>query len=252
MPNGAREGSLTAHPRSRSAAGPALLVGNGGADWSAREPRGFYPRIGKPLLEGVILAIGLPFAALLAVPVALANALAFRSLRCVLFRQVRIGHCGQPFVLYKFRTMREGANTAFDSWAEGGDAARVTRFGRFLRNSHLDELPQLFNVLRGDMALIGPRPEMVEIESWAAGVVPRFTERLAVHPGITGWAQVQQGYTGRDTVAYERKLALGLEYLEGLSLRRDLTIIGMTVRDMLGRRGWRWREDAAVARIEAH
>lgn len=236
--------------RRSSAAGPAALEPVGALDWAAIEPNGAYARLGKPLLEGLILALGLPFAVLLALPVAVANAIAFRSFRRVLFAQERVGRRGRTFTLYKFRTMRDAPGGAFASWSEGGDRARVTAFGRFLRNSHLDELPQLYNVLRGDMALIGPRPEMADIERWAEGEIPGFGARLCVLPGITGWAQVRQGYTGRDVAAYERKLELGLEYSSDLSLAKDLAILCMTARDMLGMRGWRWREDAQRARDE--
>lgn len=236
--------------RRSSAAGPAALEPAGAPDWAALEPSGVYARLGKPLLEGLILALGLPFAALLALPVAVANAIAFRSLRRVLFAQERVGRRGRTFTLYKFRTMRDAPAGAFASWSEGGDRARVTALGRFLRNSHLDELPQLFNVLRGDMALIGPRPEMADIERWAEAEIPGFGARLCVLPGITGWAQVRQGYTGRDVAAYERKLELGLEYAGDLSPAKDFAILCMTARDMLGLRGWRWREDAQRARDE--
>lgn len=236
--------------RQSSAPGPAPLEPNGTPDWAALQPAGLYARLGKPLLEGLILALGLPLAALLALPVALANAVAFRSLERVLFAQERIGYRGRRFTLYKFRTMRDTPAGAFASWSEGGDGARVTALGRFLRNSHLDELPQLFNVLRSDMALIGPRPEMADIEQWAEGEIPGFGSRLCVRPGITGWAQVRQGYTGRDVAAYERKFELGLEYAGHLTLGRDLCILCLTARDMLGLRGWRWRKDAQRARDE--
>jgi lipopolysaccharide/colanic/teichoic acid biosynthesis glycosyltransferase len=105
----------------------------------------------------------------------------------------------------------------------------------------LDELPQLYNVLRGEMSFIGPRPEMVEVEAWASDQIPGFTERLAIKPGITGLAQVTQGYTPRDVDAYRRKLAINREYLATLSMSRDLGIVVRTALWMLRGRGWKWR-----------
>jgi lipopolysaccharide/colanic/teichoic acid biosynthesis glycosyltransferase len=122
----------------------------------------------------------------------------------------------------------------------GKDAARVTRFGRFLRNTHLDELPQLWNVLRGDMSLIGPRPEMLATERWAAERCPGFVERLCLKPGLTGFAQITQGYTDLgDESAYRAKLALNRRYRAELSLTTDCAILGRTVAWMLRARGWR-------------
>jgi lipopolysaccharide/colanic/teichoic acid biosynthesis glycosyltransferase len=226
---------------------PAPLSLEDGPDWSALEPRGFWARGGHWLLDGPLLAVALPLALLFGLPVALANWLAFGHPGKILYSQERIGLRGKRFTLYKFRTMRDCADGAFHSWSNGQDQQRVTRLGRFLRNSHLDELPQLINVLRGEMRLIGPRPEMLEIECWAEREVPGFSARLAVRPGITGLAQVVQGYTGRDTAAYERKLELCLAYLADHSAGLDLRILCWTVRDVLGRRGWRWKEDASRA-----
>jgi lipopolysaccharide/colanic/teichoic acid biosynthesis glycosyltransferase len=122
----------------------------------------------------------------------------------------------------------------------GKDAARVTRFGRFLRNTHLDELPQLWNVLRGDMSLIGPRPEMLATERWAAERCPGFVERLCLKPGLTGFAQITQGYTDQgDAAAYRAKLALNRRYRDELSFTTDCAILVRTVAWMLRARGWR-------------
>ena len=130
------------------------------------------------------------------------------------------------------------------------DAARVTRFGRFLRNTYLDELPQLINVLRGDMGLIGPRPEMTEIELWAQAHVPGFGDRLVIRPGITGFAQITQGYAPKEVSAYERKLALNLEYLERMSARTDLRILLGTVVWVLTGRGWDYHRVVSKARTQ--
>lgn len=136
----------------------------------------------------------------------------------VLFHHVRPGLHGQPFVLYKFRTMT-------DSRDEQGhllcDAERMTPFGRFLRSSSLDELPELYNVLRGDMSLVGPRPLMMEY-------LDRYTleqrRRHDVLPGITGWAQVN----GRNALTWERKFELDLWYVEHQSWWLDVRILAMT------------------------
>ena len=123
------------------------------------------------------------------------------------------------------------------------DSDRVTTFGRFLRNTHLDELPQFLNVLRGDMCLIGPRPEMSSIETWCAGTLPRFSERLVLRPGITGWAQITQGYAADgDGEAYQRKLMMNRVYRSRLSFRTDVAILVRTVLWMGLRRGWRPKE----------
>jgi len=133
----------------------------------------------------------------------------------------------------KFRTMVDGA---------GDDRERVTRFGRFLRNTHLDELPQFWNVLRGDMCLVGPRPEMLATERWAAEHCPEFAERLVLRPGLTGLAQVTQGYTREgDVRAYREKVAWNLRYRERLSLTGDCAILMRTALWMLRGRGWRAR-----------
>ena len=132
--------------------------------------------------------------------------------RPVLFAQDRAGLNGRPFTLYKFRSMREG---------EGSDEERLTGFGRFLRASSLDELPELWNVVRGEMSLVGPRPLPVRY-------LPRYTpeqnRRHEVLPGITGWAQVN----GRNALDWETKFRLDVEYVDSRSVRLDLKILWMT------------------------
>jgi lipopolysaccharide/colanic/teichoic acid biosynthesis glycosyltransferase len=211
-----------------------------------RPPTGVYARCVRPLCEAVLVLAVLPFALALALPIALVNLVVFKDPRKILFRQERVGLGGRVFRINKFRTMRDASTSTFQSWGDAGDAARVTRFGRFLRNSHLDELPQLVNVVCGDMSLIGPRPEMVEIEAWANREVPGFSSRLAVRPGITGWAQITQGYVGRCGDGYARKFALGLEYLERFGPRQDFEILLRTALWMLRRKGWRWQEQRAA------
>lgn len=139
----------------------------------------------------------------------------------VVFRQKRAGLRGRVFTILKFRTMREGA---------GGDAERLTRFGRFLRSTSLDELPQLFNVLRGDMSLVGPRPLLPE---YLPLYTPEQAVRHEVRPGITGWAQVN----GRNAITWERKFELDAWYVRHRSLALDAKILLMTVAGVFSRRG---------------
>jgi lipopolysaccharide/colanic/teichoic acid biosynthesis glycosyltransferase len=208
-----------------------------------------YVRYGKPLFDLALLLVAGPPALLVAAPIALLNACVFRSLRRVLFLQQRVGRAGRVYTLVKFRTMREARGGAFESWQSGSEQLRVTRFGRWLRNTHLDELPQVWNVVRGEMSFIGPRPEMVEIEAWAEAHVPGFGRRLALKPGLTGLAQITQGYAGQDVAAYAEKLRINEQYLQRVSLRTDLGILVRTVAWMLRGRGWQWkRQGSAVAR----
>jgi lipopolysaccharide/colanic/teichoic acid biosynthesis glycosyltransferase len=210
---------------------------------------GFYVRHGKRWLGLCLLVTALPLVCALAFPIALVNAVLFRDPRRVLFTQVRVGRDGRPFRIWKFRTMREEPPGAhFESWSGGADGRRVTRFGRLLRNTHLDELPQALNVLRGDMDLVGPRPEMAEIHAWACEEVEGFALRNVVRPGVTGLAQVTQGYAGRDAEAYRAKLAADREYVRTISLRTDLGLLLRTLGWMLAGRGWRSEQPVRTAR----
>jgi len=210
-------------------------------DWQTLAPRGFYARRGQRLLSFLCVLAGLPAALCVAAPIALANLILFRDPRKVFFLQPRVGQRGRVFRILKFRTMSEPRRSTFDSWSAGEDVSRVTRFGRFLRNAHLDELPQVYNILRGEMSLVGPRPEMIEIHTWAKEHVPGFERRLALVPGLTGRAQVTQGYAGRRVEAYKRKLAADDEYRIRFSLAEDLRILAMTASWVLRGRGWSWR-----------
>lgn len=208
-------------------------------DWDGLAPRGAWIRVGHPGMNGLLLVAAAVPALLLGAAVAVASAIAFRSPRRIFFVQPRVGLRGRVFRLVKFRTMREPVTTHFEAWIDG-DRARVTRFGRFLRSTHLDELPQLINVLRGEMSFIGPRPEMMEVEAWACERIPGFLERLAIKPGITGLAQVVQGYTACDVSAYQRKLELNRSYLRRCSPALDLEILARTFLWMARGRGWKW------------
>ena len=139
----------------------------------------------------------------------------------VLFRQVRPGRHGELFELVKFRTMRSG---------DGDDAERLTRLGRWLRTTSLDELPELWNVLRGDMSLVGPRPLLVEYLDLYS---PEQARRHEVRPGLTGLAQV----AGRNLVDWDERFALDVRYVQERSLALDLRILGRTVLAVLRREG---------------
>ena len=232
-------------PASPASPAPGTLV-----DWAALAPDTWYARRGARLLSLAVLAAGLPLALVVGAAIACVNLLVFRDPRQVFFVQPRAGWRGREFALVKFRTMR-AVRDNFAAWSSDADRLRVTRFGRLLRNMHLDELPQLVNVLRGDMNLIGPRPEMLEVEAWAASQVPGFSRRLAVRPGLTGLAQVTQGYTSRDAAAYAQKLAINDDYLRRLSFALDLQIVGMTIVWMLRGKGWAWNGAARASQAAA-
>jgi sugar transferase (PEP-CTERM system associated) len=151
----------------------------------------------------------------------------------VIFRQRRTGENGRPFELLKFRTMREDAEKGTGAvWAKVNDP-RVTRIGGFLRSTRLDELPQLWNVLRGDMFFVGPRPERPEFVEILRKEIPHYDQRHRVKPGITGWAQINYRYGASVDDAAE-KLHYDLYYIQNLSLLLDLDIIIGTIRVMLG------------------
>ena len=208
--------------------------------WEDLEPKGAYSRWGRPALN-LLLALGItPFACCAGLAIALVNLAIFGNVGKILFLQPRFGVRGRVFLMFKFRTMRDADGGAHDSWRQGKDGLRVTGFGRFLRNTHLDELPQLINILRGEMNVIGPRPEMIEVEAWAAENVPGFSRRLVLKPGITGRAQITQGYTGCDVDGYALKAAINERYRREISLRADLWIVVRTAVWMATGRGWNW------------
>jgi sugar transferase EpsL len=145
----------------------------------------------------------------------------------VLFRQTRPGRAASPFQVLKFRTMTDGRD------CEGKllpDAARLTGFGRFLRASSLDELPQLINIARGDMSLVGPRPLLM---TYLPLYTPEQSRRHEVRPGLTGWAQVH----GRNNVDWPERLAMDVWYVDNRSLRLDLAIIARSAQIVLSRKG---------------
>jgi lipopolysaccharide/colanic/teichoic acid biosynthesis glycosyltransferase len=156
----------------------------------------------------------------------------------VFFTQKRIGKLGRWFSIWKFRTMRHKAEMETGPvWAEDNDP-RVTRIGRFLRKSHLDELPQLFNVFCGDMSLIGPRPERPEMVEVITEKIPGFDKRLFVKPGITGLAQVRYDY-GATIKDAARKLKYDALYIKRMCFLLDFQIVFWTIGRVLTGEGAR-------------
>ena len=163
----------------------------------------------SPLLAGLALAIRLTMG------------------RPILFRQLRPGYKGEPFEVYKFRTMRDAARADGEPLP---DEERLTKVGVFMRQLSLDELPQLWNILKGDMSFIGPRPLLMEFLRWYS---PEQMRRHDVKPGVTGWAQVQ----GRHDIPFSKRLSLDVWYVDNRSLRLDLKILGLTFLKVLSMRG---------------
>jgi sugar transferase (PEP-CTERM system associated) len=154
----------------------------------------------------------------------------------VLYRQQRVGRRGQVFYCYKFRTMRTNAEADTGATWASDDDPRITRVGKFLRSSRLDEIPQLWCVLKGDMHFVGPRPERPEFVEWLSKEIPYYGVRHVVRPGITGWAQVQYKY-GNTLADAREKLQYDLFYIKNASLGLDFLIMFQTVKIVLLGRG---------------
>jgi lipopolysaccharide/colanic/teichoic acid biosynthesis glycosyltransferase len=187
--------------------------------------------IGGAAKRALDLAIAVPALAL-AAPVMAGVALWVRrdSAGPALFRQSRIGFAGRPFTLVKFRTMVVGAEGMGAGLAISEGDPRITRAGAILRRLSLDELPQLWNVVRGDMSLVGPRPTVAaQVERYT----PRQRRRLLARPGLTGLAQV----SGRAAIPWSERIELDLRYVDGWSMRRDVAILARTARVVVGRDG---------------
>ena len=232
---------ITAEPRWQSRSELVLVRGD------ARTSRATQAR---RMLNIAVAAVSL----VLLLPVMLVIALCIKltSKGPVLYTQTRVGidrrtgsggnwrrkidYGGRLFTIYKFRTMTDG-NSSAEVWAMPGDK-RVTKVGRFLRTYRLDELPQLINVLKGDMNIVGPRPEQPRIFLELRDVVDRYHERQRVLPGITGWAQINQSYD-RNIDDVRQKIRYDLEYAREVSAARDLEIMLKTVPVVLfGKGGW--------------
>lgn len=187
-----------------------------------------------------VIAAGL--ALILLAPLLGAVALLVRAKlgRPVLFRQLRPGRHGRPFTLLKFRTMLESRDP---SGVLRPDVDRLTPFGRLLRRSSLDELPELWNVIRGDMSLVGPRPLLMEYLDLYS---PEEARRMEVRPGLTGWAQVN----GRNALSWEQKFALDRWYVDHASFALDLRILGRTIVNVISGHGVSAEGEATMARFE--
>jgi len=154
----------------------------------------------------------------------------------VFYTQTRVGKGGHLFKVVKFRTMRQDAEAASGPQWAGNNDPRVTRIGKFLRSSRLDEIPQLWCVLKGDMAFVGPRPERPEFIAWLSKEIPYYGVRHMVRPGLTGWAQVKYKY-GSTVEDAREKLQYDLFYIKNASIGLDLLIMFQTVKTVLLRRG---------------
>jgi sugar transferase (PEP-CTERM system associated) len=185
-------------------------------------------------LSVIISLIGLTFALPL-IPLIII-AIKLDSEGPVLYRQTRVGKAGREFEVIKFRTMRKDAEAlSGPKWA-GDNDPRVTRVGKFLRTSRLDEIPQLWCVLKGDMAFVGPRPERPEFIEMLSKEIPYYGVRHMVRPGLTGWAQIKYKY-GSTVEDAREKLQYDLFYIKNASIGLDLLIMFLTVKIVLLRRG---------------
>ncbi|PTQ90036.1 lipopolysaccharide/colanic/teichoic acid biosynthesis glycosyltransferase [Agitococcus lubricus] len=190
--------------------------------------------VAKRLLDIAASSVGL----ILLAPVFLGTAYLVRKKlgSPILFKQVRPGLHGQPFQMMKFRTMTDAKD------AQGNllpDAERLTSFGKFLRSSSLDELPELINVLKGDMSLVGPRPLLMQ---YLPLYTPEQARRHEAKPGITGWAQIN----GRNAISWDEKFALDVWYVEHQSVWLDMKILVLTVLKVVKREGINAANDATM------
>ncbi|HXH81396.1 MAG TPA: sugar transferase [Candidatus Tectomicrobia bacterium] len=200
----------------------ALIFGDG---FRVTRTRLAAKRVMSVAFATVALVLTAPLMALIAAAVRL------ESPGPALFVQERVGLHGRRFRCFKFRTMRQGSEDDGSIW-ERDNASRVTRLGAVLRRYRLDELPQFWNILRGDMSLVGPRPEMASNVDTFSAVIPYYSLRHEVRPGLTGWAQVRAGYS-MSTEEVTRKLCYDLYYIKHLSLAFDLRILFDTVKFVL-------------------
>lgn len=196
--------------------------------------RQFTQRAVDILVSSMLLAISWPVMILVAVAISLEDG--FRA--PIFYRQTRVGKAGKSFEVFKFRSMTVDAEADGKArWAEKNDC-RITRVGGFLRKSRLDELPQVFNVLRGEMSLVGPRPERPEFVEKLKQSIDYYAERHAVKPGVTGWAQLRYSYGSSEYDAFE-KLQYDLYYIKNQSFLLDLVVILQTVEVVLWGKGAR-------------
>ena len=200
-------------------------------------PNGVYFRL-KDLSDKVLAAVGL----VLLSPILAIAIIAIRldSPGPAIFRQERVGFRGRPFTILKLRTMyhRDQRKDRREDAITVDSDPRVTKVGRFLRKTRIDELPQLINVLRGELSLIGPRPEVVSLSNWYDQELDFYPYRHIVKPGITGWAQVNQGHVASTEDVY-RKLQYDFYYVKNFSLWLDLLIALNTLQVVITGRGSR-------------
>ncbi len=184
----------------------------------------------KRIMDFVVAGIGL----ILAAPIWILAAMVIKldSPGAILYRQKRSGIDGNPYMVLKFRTMRQDAEAVSGAvWSTSGDQ-RITRIGKFLRKWRVDEIPQLLNVLKGEMSLVGPRPERPEFVDTLAGAIPFYRERLLVPPGVTGWAQVKYPYASNIEGA-RRKLQFDLYYIKHMGFFLDCLILLRTIKTVI-------------------
>ena len=194
-----------------------------------RSSQQFTRRVISMCAAAIGLALCLPFIPIIMLMVRLS------SPGPVFFRQTRVGVGGKTFNVIKFRTMRTDAEAAGAQWATKNDP-RVTRVGMFMRKTRLDEIPQLWNILRGDMDFVGPRPERPEFIPMLSENLPFYYLRHLIRPGLTGWAQIRYGY-GATLAETREKLEYDLYYLKHMSLGLDLFIMFETIKTIIRRRG---------------
>jgi len=188
-----------------------------------------FKRVKDVILSALMLTLSLPIITLFSILISMT------SKGPAFFKQIRVGENGKKFVIFKLRTMVEDAEKDGAQWAAKNDT-RVTWLGRFLRASRLDELPQLWNVLKGDMSMVGPRPERPEFTENLSANIPYYDLRNLVKPGLTGWAQVKYPYGASEKDAL-RKLEYDLYYIKHQSIFFDLNILIRTVLVVFERRG---------------
>jgi exopolysaccharide biosynthesis polyprenyl glycosylphosphotransferase len=181
-----------------------------------------YQRIMDVCLTLMGLIIGIPLMIIFGIAIAL------ETPGAIFYTQERVGQKGRLFKIYKLRSMVTNAEKDGAQWAQKNDC-RITKVGNFIRKTRIDEIPQLFNVLKGDMSIIGPRPERPMFTVEFNEIIPGFINRLQVKPGLTGWAQVNGGYE----ITPKEKWELDMYYIENRSVQMDLVIILRTVRVVL-------------------
>lgn len=198
----------------------------------------------KPVLKRTIdLGLTIPCFILLAPLMFVIAVFIYATMgRPLFFRHKRPGLNGQPFVIYKFRTMNNQRNASGELLP---DKKRLTRLGKLLRATSLDELPELFNVIVGDMSLVGPRPLLM---AYLSRYTAEQAKRHAVKPGITGWAQVN----GRNAITWEEKFRLDVWYVNNHSIRLDFKILSLTIKKVLKREGIRQPGHATAAEFRGH